>query len=52
MVQRAGMKDVGILARLAIQMWTEHTPEDLEKEFRELAMNEEANRIICFRKEL
>ncbi len=39
------MHEAGELAGLAIQMWTDHDPEDLEAEFRELAMNNEA---ACF----
>ena len=45
MIKRAGMNEVGALADLAIQMWPDHDPEDLEAEFRELAMNDEA---ACF----
>ncbi len=45
MIKRAGMHEAGELADLAIQMWTDHDPEDLEAEFRELAMNNEA---ACF----
>ncbi len=45
MIKRAGMQEAGELAGLAIQMWTDHDPEDLEAEFRELAMNNEA---ACF----
>ena len=52
MIKRAGTEDAGVLAGLAVQMWTEHDPEELAEEFRELADNEEANRIICFRKDL
>ena len=39
------MEDNKILVALAIQMWTEHDPEDMAEEFRELVMNEEA---VCF----
>ena len=44
-IKRAGIEDANVLADLAIQMWTDHNPEDLEAEFRELAMNNEA---ACF----
>ncbi len=45
MIKRAGIEDAEVLADLAIQMWTEHDPEDLEAEFRRLAKNDEA---ACF----
>ena len=45
MIKRAGIEDAEVLADLAIQMWTDHNLEDLEVEFRELAMNNEA---ACF----
>lgn len=34
MIKRAKTEDARNLANLAIQMWTEHNPEDLEEEFR------------------
>lgn len=45
MIRRAGMNEARELADLAIQMWADHDPEDLEAEFRQLAMNDEA---VCF----
>ena len=45
MIKRATIEDAGILAGLAMQMWTDHDPEDLEAEFGKLAMNDEA---ACF----
>ena len=33
MIKRAKVEDAGILADLAIQMWTDHDPEELEKSF-------------------
>ena len=45
MVKSAKIEDARILANPAIQMWTDHDPEGLEKEFRELALNDEA---VCF----
>jgi aminoglycoside 6'-N-acetyltransferase I len=45
MIKRAGMEDAEALADLAMQMWPDHAPEDLEAEFRRLAMNDEA---ACF----
>lgn len=45
MVKRARIEDAEALAGLAIQMWTEHAPEDLAEEFRQLAMNDDA---ACF----
>lgn len=47
MVKRAKIEDAGKLASLAIQMWTDHDPVDLEEEFRGLAVNDEA---ACFMK--
>ena len=45
MVKRAGIEEAGELAGLAVQMWTDHDPEDLTEEFRKLVMNDEA---ACF----
>lgn len=45
MVKRAGMEDAKELADLAIQMWTNHDPKDLEEEFCKLTVDDEA---ICF----
>ena len=45
MIKKAGMKEARELANLAVQMWTDHDPEDMAKEFRELVKNEEA---ACF----
>ena len=45
MIKRAKAEDAGTLADLAVQMWTDHDPEDLEEEFRALAINDEA---ACF----
>ena len=45
MIKRAKVEDAEILAGLAIQMWTEHEPEEMADEFRKLVMNEEA---VCF----
>ena len=47
MIKRAGMEDAEVLADLAMQMWPDHAPEDLEAEFRRLAMSDEAS---CFLK--
>ena len=45
MIKRATVEDAGKLATLAIQMWADHNLEDLEAEFHQLAMNDEA---ACF----
>ncbi len=45
MIKRAKMEDAEVLAVLAIQMWKDHDPEALTKDFRELATNNEA---ACF----
>ena len=45
MIKRAGMDEIRELANLAVQMWSDHDPETLEAEFRELAMNHQA---VCF----
>ena len=47
MIKRAGIQDADTLAALAAQMWTEHAPDELAAEFRELIQNEEA---ACFLK--
>ena len=44
-IKRAGIEDAENLAGMAIQMWTDHTPEDLAEEFRTLVMNDET---ACF----
>ena len=47
MIRKADKKDADILAALAVQMWTEHDPDELAEEFRELTENEDA---VCFLK--
>lgn len=47
MIKAAGKNDAGILAELAIQMWTDHTVSDLEKEFEKLIASDKA---VCFLK--
>ena len=47
MIKRAGIQDADALAALAGQMWTEHAPDELAAEFRELIKNGEA---ACFLK--
>ncbi len=47
MIKRTEKEDAAILARLAVQMWPEHDPEELRKEFRELIRNKDA---ACFLK--
>lgn len=47
MIKAAGKNDAGILAELAIQMWTDHTVSDLEKEFEKLIASDKA---VCFMK--
>lgn len=42
MIKRARIGDARVLADLAIQMWTDHDPENLEEEFRKLAISDEA----------
>ena len=45
MIKRADTEDAPVLAALAIQMWTDHDPDGLTKEFRELMKNKDA---VCF----
>ena len=45
MIKRAGKNEARDLANMAKQMWTDHALEDLEAEFRNLVMNDEA---ACF----
>lgn len=45
MIKRAKTDDAKVLAELAVQMWTDDDPKDLEAEFCELAENDEA---ACF----
>ena len=44
-IKRAQIEDAEALAALAIQMWTDHVPEDLTEEFRRLVTNDDA---VCF----
>ncbi|MBR5410574.1 MAG: GNAT family N-acetyltransferase [Clostridia bacterium] len=45
MIKRAKPEDAGVLAALAIRMWTDNDINSLEEEFRELAQSDEA---ACF----
>ena len=45
MIKRAEKEDAEILARLAIQMWEDHTLAELEDEFKEITEKEDA---ACF----
>ena len=45
MIKRAGPNEISELAKLAIQMWTDHVLENLTEEFRQLVMNDDA---VCF----
>ena len=47
MIRKADKKDADVLAALAVQMWTDHDPDELAEEFRELTENEDA---ACFLK--
>lgn len=45
MIKRVKAEADEILANLALKMWTDHYPEEMAEEFRDLVMNEEA---VCF----
>ncbi len=45
MIKRADIKDVTVLAELAIQMWKDHTLADLADEFRDILAKDDA---VCF----
>ena len=45
MVKKSTEKDTSILAELAIQMWSNHTLEELESDFAETIKNDNA---VCF----
>ena len=45
MIKRAKIEDAEVLAGLAIQMWSDHSLEDLTEEFRHLVTNDSA---VCF----
>ena len=45
MIKQARTEDAGSLAALAIQMWEDHTPAELEDEFRELVNRDDS---VCF----
>lgn len=45
MIKRAKIEDAKLLAGLAIQMWSNHSLEDLTEEFHQLVTNDEA---ACF----
>ncbi len=40
MIRKAELTVAETLASLAIQMWTEHSPEDMAEEFREVVTND------------
>ena len=42
MIKRAKTEGAKALADLAIQMWTDHVPEELSEEFRQLSMKDDA----------
>ena len=45
MIKKAKTEDAEVLARLAIQMWEDHTLADLADEFKEITEKEDA---VCF----
>ena len=47
MIKRAGIEDAGALAALAVQMWKDHSPDELAEEFHRLIKNDDA---VCFLK--
>ena len=47
MIRKAKAEDAGALARLAVQMWTDHDPEEPAEEFDSLLTADEA---VCFLK--
>lgn len=47
MIKRAVKEDADVLAALAIQMWTDHDPDELTEEFRKLIKEEDT---ACFLK--
>ena len=49
MIYRISIKDVDALAKLAIQMWTDHSLDDLKLEFKQLIEDDES---ACFIKYL
>lgn len=48
MIKKAEVKEAKLIAELAIQMWTSHTVEELEEEFRELLKNSECAIYIYY----
>ena len=48
MIKRAKTEDAKVLAGLAIQMWTDHVPEDLTEAFRRTVMDDDAVCLIKF----
>lgn len=45
MIKKACIEDADILAALAVQMWSDHDPDELTDEFREVLTDEDA---ACF----
>ena len=42
MIRKANIKDAAEISRLACQLWPDHTPKDMEEEFRELLSGPDA----------
>lgn len=47
MIRKAEMKDAKTVAELALQLWPEHTAEEMEAEFCELLADEDCAVFLC-----
>lgn len=48
MIRRAAKEDAAAVAELAVQMWQEHTPEELTEEFRQLIEEDNGAIFLCY----
>ena len=48
MIRRAQTDDACVLAALAVQMWTDHDPDELGREFRELLQKDDAAYFLAY----
>lgn len=50
MIRKATLKDARVLANLAIQMWTSHTVDEMETEFKGIIVKQDADCFIKYEK--
>lgn len=52
MIRKAGKKDVGAAAELAILMWSEHSADELSAEFSELISSDNAQLFLAYENDI